>query len=118
MVKLKRILGFVLFLALIIFLNQLNTKCSNKQSMKFYMELNFKGVISKKYINKRQHNYPILEVMQLDEKIQEVNLSTDNSGLFEYVQEKDSIVKTQGLLNVHVYRNSIDTVFTLTWNNY
>jgi hypothetical protein len=118
MVKFKKFLGFVLFLILIVSINQLNTKCSNKQSMKFYMELNFNGIISKKFINKSQHNYPILEIKQSGKKIQEVNLSTDNSGLFEYVQENDSIVKKHGLLTVHVYRNAVDTVFTLSWNNY
>jgi hypothetical protein len=56
--------------------------------------------------------------MQSDKKIQEVNLSTDNSGLFEFVQEKDSIVKIQGMLDVHVFRNSEDMVFILKWNNY
>ena len=114
----KRLLGYLLFIVAVISIIKFSNRYGNKQTERFYNELSFKGVIFKKYINKKQHNYPILEVMQSDKKIQEVNLSTDNSGLFEYVQEKDSIVKEQGLLNVHVYRNSFDTLFTLTWNNY
>jgi hypothetical protein len=118
MQKIKRLSGYLIFIIAVILLIKFSNRYGNKQTVKFYNELSFNGIVVKKYINEKQHNYPILEIMQSDKKIQEVNLSTDNSGLFEFVQEKDSIVKIQGMLDVHVFRNSEDMVFILKWNNY
>jgi hypothetical protein len=118
MTIIKKLVGYLIFFAVVFLIIKYSNRYGNNQTAKFYNELSFSGVISKKYINKKQHNYPILEVMKSDNKIQEINLSTDNSGLFEYVQKKDSVVKMRGSLDVHVFKNSIDKVFTLTWSNY
>lgn len=115
MEKFKKITGYFIFILLVVILISLSNRYGNYQTKKFYNELSFNGIISKKYINRKQHNYPILEIVRTDKKNQEINLSTDKSGLFEYVQVKDSIIKVPGSLDVHVFRNAKDTIFILKW---
>lgn len=118
MKKVKKIIEYGIFIAICISLVHFTRKYGNKETMKYYKELNFNGVVIKKYINKTQHNFSMLEIKHSGEDAQKVNLSTDISGLFNYVREKDSVVKVKGILKVHVYRNSTDSVFILNWNNY
>jgi hypothetical protein len=117
MKKIKHLIGYLILIIIVIFLVKLNKQYGNDQIKNYYQKLALNGIVSKKYVDKKQHNYPILEI-QSNEGIQEVNLCNDNSGLFDYVQESDSVVKIEGTLNVIVFRNNIETTFILKLNKF
>ena len=71
------------------------------KSLKFDL---YDGIIVGKYFDKENHNYPTIKI-NTTKGIQVVRLPLDKSGLFEFVEIKDSISKDYGSYNVEVYRN-------------
>lgn len=111
-----KILEYILFLIIVILLIFYSNYSSKRNCLKTTKELSFKGIIIKKYIDYKQHEYPILEVLTSNKNVQKINLSMDYSGLFDYVKINDSINKENGNLNVKVHRNSCDSIFVLQIN--
>jgi hypothetical protein len=109
----KSVVGYTLLFIVIMILILFSNYISLKNCRRYITDLSFNGHIVRKYIDNKEHNYPILEVSTLEHKLQKINLSLEYSGLFEYVQTNDSIIKFSGSLKVMVYRNSIDTIFIL-----
>lgn len=73
----------------------------------------FSGVVLKKFRDKNNHDYPTIELRNAY-GTQLIRLQLDESGLYNFVQEKDSIVKDYGSYVVKVYRQ--DKLFQFTLN--
>ena len=86
--------------------------CKEAENKEFHIEYN--GVVIKKYIDKTNHNFEIIEIGNKDQ-IQKIMMDWDKSGLFEYVKEEDSIIKELNSLEVKVYRNKIVTTFIIDY---
>lgn len=76
------------------------------------LNLNFKGKLESKYIDNHNHNIPTLKIV-VGEKIIVYDIANDESGLFEYIQAGDSIIKLSNSLNVRVSNSQKDTIFVL-----
>jgi hypothetical protein len=109
----KSIKGYMIFFIIIIGLIIYSNYSGKNSCLKNVNELNFNGVIVKKYYDTKQHNYAIIELFSLNDSIVKINLTNDHSGIFDYVQKNDSLIKRSGELDVKIYRNSLDTIFVL-----
>jgi hypothetical protein len=76
-------------------------------------DLSFNGTIIGKYIDNKEHRYPIVEIQENRTGIQKINLINDMSDLFEYLQKGDSTYKKMGNLEVTVHRNLHDSIFVI-----
>lgn len=76
------------------------------------LKLNLKGKLDSKYLDTNYHNRPCLKIKDR-EKIIVYDIATDESGLFEYIQKGDSIIKLSNSLNVRVSNSQKDTIFVL-----
>jgi len=88
----------------------------NKNKNKFNEDtynLDFKGRISAKYIDKKDHNIPKIKIQCVVGKTIVYDLANDDSGLFEHAKVGDSIEKYPNSNNVRVCNPSKDTTFTL-----
>jgi hypothetical protein len=73
----------------------------------------FKGILKEKYIDKKQHFSKVLKVTSSSENDILV-LTFDKSGLFDYLQINDSIIKESGSLELEIFRNDLaDTGFII-----
>lgn len=67
--------------------------CQNFEQAK---ELKFQGVVQNKYIDKDEHSYPIIEIKQFNNENSRLNLTNDKSGLFDFLQIGDTVIKKTG----------------------
>lgn len=91
-------------LAIFIFY-QINKYGSNCQ--KFSNDVNsheFSGVVVKKYYDKKNHDYHTVEYKQADLIVHKLTYPNDRSGLFNFLNKGDSIVKLSGSSKVIVNR--------------
>jgi hypothetical protein len=77
-------------------------------------EIHYNGIITKKFIDEKEHNYPIIKIDE-GEKIIVYNLSSDISGLFDFLKEGDRVIKRQGTNNIVVQRDGKEASFTLDY---
>lgn len=75
-------------------------------------KIDFKGIISAKYIDKSDHNRPKIEIKSSTKTIV-YDLENEKSGLFEYVNKGDSIEKLSNSVSVHIFSLSKDTILKL-----
>ena len=88
-------------------------KTSLEYSNKIKKEL-YQGLIVEKYIDKKQHYSKVIKIASKDTIIWV--LTYDKSGLYDYLQEGDSINKAVGSYEVTVFRkNKRDTSFILNY---
>ncbi|HKJ81250.1 MAG TPA: hypothetical protein VJ954_04455 [Ignavibacteriaceae bacterium] len=111
MIKKKSLIGYSVFIIVVILLFLISNYSSVNNCIKANQELSFNGHVIRKYIDKKNHENLILEIMDQGSKIKKIDLSVDHSGLYKYVQANDSIVKYFGSLKIMLYRNSTDTTF-------
>jgi len=109
----KQIPGYLAFIIIAAGLSFLTDYYSKKNCHIFYKDLSFSGVVTKKYVDYKQHEYPFIELRTSVDSTQLISLSNDNSGLFELIQVNDSLTKSSGELKVHVYRCSSDSTIFL-----
>ena len=72
----------------------------------------YNGRVVAKYLDKANHNSKTLELSMKGEK---VNLDWDLSGLYEFVEVNDSIVKDTGNYEVRIYRDSDEYKFIIDY---
>ncbi len=85
--------------------------CHDAEKMEF--KNNYKGIVLKKYIDNENHNYKIVEIQ--NGRIHKELMDWDKSGLFEFVQKGDSILKELNTLEVKVFRNNVKTTFIIDY---
>jgi len=113
MAKKKSILGYAIFILVAVILIFISNYSNSKNRSRYKLDLSFNGRVVRKYIDNKEHGYPIIEVTTVSDKVQKINLILEDSGFFDYVQTNDSIIKFPGSLKVIVYRNLIDTALLL-----
>ncbi|WP_066633004.1 hypothetical protein [Labilibacter marinus] len=70
-----------------------------------FRQTQWAGIISNKYIDKINHSYKTIEI-ENDGKLQKIqNWVLFQNGNFEQIEIGDSMVKTQGLVNVKLFKN-------------
>ena len=77
-------------------------------------DISFTGVLNNKYWDKNDHNRAKIEILNMADTII-YDLQNDASGLFEYINKGDSIVKMPNSFDVRVYNLSRDTIFKLNF---
>lgn len=106
---------FISFLLVITFLIY---QTLNQKSCRDYFEeeksICFDGVITNKFVDKNEHNYPILIIDGNDETIR-YNMTSDLSGLFDFVEIGDEIIKEKGFNQISVKRDIKKVVFFLDY---
>jgi hypothetical protein len=114
MTKFKKGLKFILILIFMLSFFYLINYCSDKSFNKKMNELKLNGKIVSKYIDKQDHNIPKILIIDKQESIT-LDLTNESSGLFEFIQEGDSIIKTNNNRKVHVFNSSKDSIFEMTF---
>jgi hypothetical protein len=74
----------------------------------------FNGVVLGKYIDTKNHNYKTCLILAAHDTIK-VLLDFDRSGLYSYLNEGDSIMKSSGNSKIIVIRNNISKEFVLRY---
>ena len=113
MYKIKSTFGYIIFIILVIIIIIYSNYSNRNYCIKYLKELEFNGILTKKYIDKKQHNYPMIELYSLRNPRQQINLDLDQSGMFNYVETGDSLIKISGELKVLIYRGTKDTTYYL-----
>ena len=86
------------------------------QLFKGQVEKEYIGIVSKKYIDQKNHNNKTL-ILDRSGVIMKTFWNADKSGFFEYVNESDSIVKNSGSEIINVYREGLHLkFFRMYWN--
>jgi len=93
------IIGLI-YLSYYIFPSQNEALCREE----FYMfNKSFNGIVTKKYIDSSQHNYPIVEYRSSNEQnIKRLNLSLESGFLYNFLQKGDYIEKPSESLAVTI----------------
>lgn len=74
------------------------------------------GIVTKKFRDKEDHIYPKLIIKESNNKELKLNLVIDKSGLFDFIQVNDSIVKEKESLYLIVFRKGEKYEYTLEYN--
>lgn len=86
--------------------------CQDAEKMELNVEYN--GIMLKKYIDKSNHLFEIIEIGNKN-RIQKIMLDWDESGMYEFVEIGDSIVKELNTLEVKVFRKNAKTTFIINY---
>jgi hypothetical protein len=86
-----------------------------EEDYNYLIDLEFIGVVNKKYIDNQNHGAKTLDILAT-EGITKWPIAADRSGCYEYLSINDSIVKEIGSYDVFVYRNQVlDTIFKIDY---
>jgi len=78
----------------------------------FFIKTEFVGVVTQKYINKEQHNYET--VIIVDDTIQhKILFDFVMEGLYEFIEVGDTLSKKSGTLDLRLKRKDLDTLITM-----
>lgn len=77
------------------------------------MEIEFKGILNKKYLDDKNHMAKTIEMLNGDKKFISTFLTLEQSNFFKVIKEGDSLVKEKESLNMKVVRNSQETDYLL-----
>jgi hypothetical protein len=95
----KAIIFFGLFLTAVYFcVPSVNyTNCLYGED---FRQSEFEGVIVRKYLDKSSHSTPVAELRNYKDSIERISLFGDHSGLFERVNNGDSLKKSRGTMEI------------------
>lgn len=109
-VKILKAILFIIIFWIIIYVIKYSNEVNFKEDS---YKTNFKGKVIKKYNDINDHNIPKIEILLCNGKTFVYDLANDNSGLFEYVIQGDSIEKKSNGTKVRVFNSLKDTIFIL-----
>lgn len=113
--NLKKIRNFmILIIGVMFFIVQILNQPSCLESYIKEKEIHFNGIITKKFIDKKNHNYPMIQILNKGTSL-DYNLIHDLSGVFDFVIEGDTIVKKKGTNTIVVKGVFKDTLFVLDY---
>jgi hypothetical protein len=87
--------------------NEICVQQYSKEKTVFYND-----IVSAKYLDQLNHNSKIIEFKNKKRKI---NMDWDLSGLYEFIELNDSIVKDSGSYAVKVYRDSLEYIYVIDY---
>ena len=109
----KKIRNFmILITGVVFFIVQILNQPSCLESYIKEKEIHFNGIITKKFIDKKNHNYPMIQILNKGMSL-DYNLVHDLSGVFDFVEKGDKIIKNKGSNDVIVRRDGEDILFVL-----
>ena len=77
---------------------------------------NVKGKVIRKFIDIENHSRKFTEIISNHIDTIKYDLTLDISGIYEYLNVNDSVVKESGNYNFAIKRESKDTVFVLNYD--
>lgn len=86
--------------------------------VKMYKRNTYKGRVLDKYMDSRYYEYiTLLEIYNIKTTI---SMDLEVSGLYDFIQVGDSIIKKSGELQVRIIRESenLDTIYQMKFNNF
>lgn len=85
-------------------------------AFKEFRSQEYKVVIVDKYIDKKQHSYPILIGKDLKENgMVNQNLVHDKSGFFKFVSIGDTLIKQKNEIGINIKNAKTDTIYVLDY---
>ncbi|MBI9037119.1 MAG: hypothetical protein JEY97_03225 [Bacteroidales bacterium] len=73
------------------------------------------GIVEKKYLDKRNHMHPTLEIKTKDTVYKYVVIFDQKTKLFDFIQVSDSVFNDSASFDVRIKREKIDTV--INWKS-
>lgn len=113
MERIKKIIEFFVLVMIFILLMKVCTKHELRNGIEEIQNLSINGTIKDKNIDRNEHNYRVLIVIDDNNNSRKINIHLDNDELYNFIQINDSIVKIKGELKVKIYRGNHDTLFTI-----
>lgn len=108
----KKVISFVIasltILGYVVYTKQ-QAKEDCLSGRKHYSEIEYCGVIIKKFEDKQNHSLNVLQIKEQDDTTY-FRTHKDNCSLFQYAKTGDSIKKESGTLKVKIRRNNKDSV--------
>jgi hypothetical protein len=116
MKKIEVYIGYLLVTVIIIFLllDYFNVGAgSNCRRRTKRIEVSkIEGVVLNKYLDKNNHMFETLILMDNDKNTY-ITLPDDESGIFNFIEKEDSLLKEQGTLKCKVKKKGIDYYFII-----
>lgn len=103
------IIGFILTLIFILSQPSNNEICIQQYEKE--RKRTYAGFVTDKFIDDKEHNYKTLIL----NKQQTIWMNWDVSGLFEFLEVNDNVVKDSGSYEVIVYRDSLEYSFIINY---
>jgi hypothetical protein len=116
--KKKKILLSLLFTLITILVFYLFIPSEKEICLKAFsdaLKLEFKGTVREKFIDNNNHLAPTIIVESGKDSIK-ITDYRDRSGLFEYLEKGDSIIKSNNSPLITVKRNDVNSSFTITYD--
>ncbi len=111
----RKIWGILYFVGiigvLIFFISQPSSEELCLQQYKNEKNVFYNGVVTNKYLDSLEHNYKTIIL----NNHKTLWMNWDESGLYEFVQPFDSIVKNSGSYEVKLFRDSMRFTFTIDY---
>ena len=86
------------------------------KAFKKFRSQEYKLVIVDKYIDKKEHSFPILVCKDLkDNRILNQNLVHDISGFFSFVSIGDTLIKQKNEIGINIKNAKTDTIYVLDY---
>lgn len=110
---LQLLLSFLAVLTFMIIITQTN-KVDQSTYEKNYKGMECIGRVTKKFIDIDNHSYERVVVREEYKEDGGFILNVETSGLYEFLQVNDSIIKKSGTLDVRVIREDLDTTLVMS----
>lgn len=111
----SQILG-ALTIVFFIVLAKRNAKVDCIRLRETYINMEYKGLIMQKFEDMENQALPTLTIISEKKQSKTFGSFRETSGLYNYSQVGDSIIKEKGSLKVQILRADKDTIFNLDFN--
>jgi hypothetical protein len=116
--KLK-VFGIILFALLASIIIPMAQECGFKRNRRFNTEfvknVSFIGTVESSFRDRDNHMIPTIIIRKSSNR-QVLTFPNDKSGLFDYIQEGDSIFKAKGSLQCRVLRDTLERIFEIDFS--
>ncbi len=80
-----------------------------------YRDNQYIGRVTKKFIDRDNHSYQMV-IIQCEYKVKNLALNVETSGLYDFLEVNDSIVKNSGTLDFRIIRVNLDTTIVMKFD--
>lgn len=118
-IKKPKMISLILGALTIVFfivLAKRNAKVDCIRLRETYINMEYKGLIMQKFEDMENQALPTLTIISEKKQSKTFGGFRETSGLYNYSQVGDSIIKEKGSLKVQILRADKDTIFNLDFN--
>lgn len=118
-IKKPKMISLILGALTIVFfivLAKRNAKVDCIRLRETYINMEYKGLIMQKFEDMENQALPTLTIINEKKQSKTFGSFRETSGLYNYSQVGDSIIKEKGSLKVQILRADKDTIFNLDFN--